>query len=309
MGKFSEAEALNSEDGLKADSIGEIKEAPTHQVSVSHRREPVAFESPTLTIISNSILAGIEPAKLEKIYELYAREQADLARRKYYHAMAKMQSAMTSSVKNVHVNFKSLKGDGVIDFRASNLNAIVSELRPLLDKFGFSFRFEERQSFEHQIVETTCILTHEDGHEEKSTMSGPYDYSGCKNNYQAAGSTVAYLRKLTLKAVTGMTEDDEYDEGYGASGAPKLNGEFAGGQQKTPASNGAFKKREAEKPKAVQDAMAKISPEQVRVLRRAIQNSKYDEEVVLFDNSISSLEEIPNARFNGILKSINSQKN
>jgi hypothetical protein len=47
-------------------------------------------------------------------------------------------------------------------------------------------------------------------------MTGPLDDSGNKNKIQQAGSTVTYLQRYTLLAVTGLSTQDQDDDGQGA---------------------------------------------------------------------------------------------
>ena len=60
----------------------------------------------------------------------------------------------------------------------------------------------------------TCILAHKDGHSEETTLTAPPDTSGSKNAIQSTGSSVTYLKRYTLEAVTGIvTSDDDNDGG------------------------------------------------------------------------------------------------
>ena len=62
-------------------------------------------------------------------------------------------------------------------------------------------------------MSVTCTLTHEQGHSESVTLSAPFDTSGSKNAIQAIGSTITYLERYTLLAITGLSASDMEDDG------------------------------------------------------------------------------------------------
>jgi hypothetical protein len=58
-------------------------------------------------------------------------------------------------------------------------------------------------------MEVTCFLRHVGGHQESASMGGPPDAGGAKNAIQARASTKTYLERYTLKAITGLSEQDD----------------------------------------------------------------------------------------------------
>jgi ERF superfamily len=68
----------------------------------------------------------------------------------------------------------------------------------------------------------TCILTHQMGHSEETTLAGAPDNSGSKNSIQAIGSTVTYLERYTLLAATGLAAANGDNDGQGAPKWEKL---------------------------------------------------------------------------------------
>ena len=64
-------------------------------------------------------------------------------------------------------------------------------------------------------IAVTCILTHEQGHSERTTLSGEADTSGNKNAIQAIGSAVTYFERYTLMSITGLAALDSDDDGQG----------------------------------------------------------------------------------------------
>ncbi len=65
-------------------------------------------------------------------------------------------------------------------------------------------------------VTVTCTLTHERGHRESVSITAPPDDSGKKNAIQRIGSTVTYLERYTLLAITGLAAHEQEDDGDSA---------------------------------------------------------------------------------------------
>lgn len=61
-------------------------------------------------------------------------------------------------------------------------------------------------------------MKHDMGHTEKRTLRAPRDDSGKKNFIQSMGSTISYLERYTLLAVTGLATHDMDDDGNAAGG-------------------------------------------------------------------------------------------
>src|SRR5690606_31904525 len=66
---------------------------------------------------------------------------------------------------------------------------------------------------EKDWMEVTCYLRHVGGHEESVSMGGPPDAGGAKNAIQARASTKTYLERYTLKAITGLSEQNDDTDG------------------------------------------------------------------------------------------------
>jgi len=86
-----------------------------------------------------------------------------------------------------------------------------------MSKHGLSASWHTKQ--DNGAVSVTCTITHLMGHKESVTLSAPPDNSGSKNNIQAIGSTVTYLQRYTLFAITGIAAADQDDDGQTAAPA------------------------------------------------------------------------------------------
>ncbi len=65
------------------------------------------------------------------------------------------------------------------------------------------------------VIAVTTRISHIQGHFEETTLSAPSDTSGSKNAIQAIGSTISYLQRYGILALTGLATTDQDDDGQG----------------------------------------------------------------------------------------------
>jgi hypothetical protein len=152
-----------------------------------------------------------DPAYMRELMQLQRDWEANNARKAYVSAMAKFKAEPLTIVKDKHVSFATSKGKTEYDH--ATIGNVVEAIGARLAACGFSFRWQTDQ-LEGGRISVTCIITHELGHSESTTLKAGADDSGGKNNIQSIASTVTYLQRYTLLAATGMaTRDQEDDDG------------------------------------------------------------------------------------------------
>lgn len=159
--------------------------------------------SQPMRLLEMAIQSNADVDKLEKLMALQERWNEQQAKKSYFDALSQMQSEMPVIRKLSRAEFSTAKG--VTSYSFAKLEDIVEQIKPLLSKFGFSFRFE--QSFDNGIS-INCITTHRDGHSEACSMVAGADMSGGKNAIQQIASTVTYLRRYTLTGAFGISTAD-----------------------------------------------------------------------------------------------------
>jgi len=143
----------------------------------------------------------ITPDSLDKLLKVQKDWEANEARKAFNQAFTKMQATLPPIEK-------TKKGH---NSKYAPYDKVVSAVRPHLKNHGFSFRHQTVES--DNKITITCILAHELGHSEQSTLSAPADTSGSKNAIQAIGSTNSYLKRYTLQDVVGIVTGDEDTDG------------------------------------------------------------------------------------------------
>lgn len=224
---------------------------------------PTAKAADPMQLLSIAVSQGADIDKLEKLMELQERWEANNARKAFDAAISAARAEIKPIVKTATVDFTSQKGR--THYKHETLDAIATQVDPILSAHGLSYRFRSRQ--ESGAVCITCILSHKDGHSEETELSGPPDMSGNKNSYQAVGSAATYLQRYTLKLALGLSAAKD-DDGGGAGGA---------------------------------DNQPRLTNGQISQLRKAMSVAGIDESALCARVKINRIEELQQARFDGAM--------
>jgi len=170
-------------------------------------------------LLQLAVQQGANLDQLERLMALQERWEATEARKAYDAAFSAFKAEAVVIIKNKSVSAGPLSGK-----KYAELFSVVNAVTPALSRNGLSSCWQITKDLTDWI-EVTCTLKHTSGHSEVVSMGGPPDIGGAKNPIQARASTVSYLQRYTLKAITGLSEqDDDMDGGHGADGEehPKL---------------------------------------------------------------------------------------
>lgn len=167
---------------------------------------PLVSANP-MAIIEMAIAKGAPVETLERLMALQERYEANEAKKEFALAMASAKSEIRPIVKAKAVDFTSAKGR--TNYQYEDLAGIADAVDPILAKHGLSYRFRSAQN--EGNISVTCILGHERGHTEETTLTAYRDESGNKNPIQAVGSTVTYLQRYTLKLALGLAATKDTD--------------------------------------------------------------------------------------------------
>lgn len=182
--------------------------------------EVVEQSSNTVTpmaMLNTAVQQGADIEKLEKLMALQERYEANEARKAWNQAMNALKADPPRVTKNKKVSYGS-KG-GRTEYDHATLDHMAGAVSNAMTPHGLSFRWETDQS--NGQITVTCIVSHRDGHSERTTLTAGADQSGGKNSIQAIGSAVSYLQRYTLKAAIGIAEEDQDDDGAATRPGPE----------------------------------------------------------------------------------------
>lgn len=171
-------------------------------------------ENSLAEMIKVAIAEKADLDKLEKLLTLHERHETNEARKAYHVAMAEFKANPPKIDKDKTVAFAT--STGKTSYNHASLANVTEKISAELSKHGLSASWITKQN---GAILVTCKITHIKGHSEETTLSAPADTSGSKNAIQAIGSTITYLERYTLLALTGLATYDQDDDGQ-ASGAP-----------------------------------------------------------------------------------------
>lgn len=146
--------------------------------------------------------------KLEKLMDLQRQWQAEQNRKAFFESFIEFQTECPDIRKAKGVSFKE---NGPITYHYAPLPDIIRQIKPFEKKHGFSHRWEFND--EKEVIKVTCLLTHRNGHTERTTMSSGVDNSPGKNSIQGRGSAIEYLKRYTLIGALGLSTTDSDIDG------------------------------------------------------------------------------------------------
>jgi len=169
-------------------------------------------------LIALAIQKDLDIDKLERLMVMKERWDAQQAQKAFYVALSKFQKLVPTLIKDKHVHYVTKSG-AVIDYDHTSLGKIQPQIQDAAAECGLSHRWEFNDG--PDLMEVTCILTHIEGHSERSSQSTPVDTSGNKSTIHGRQSSRTYLERSTVIGVYGLMSADKDDDGrQGQTGAP-----------------------------------------------------------------------------------------
>ncbi|MEN7529303.1 ERF family protein [Cupriavidus sp. DL-D2] len=201
-----------------AEDVIDVQAAPPRAAALPAQRQTgaLATTGPVTpdTLLLIAVEKGADPEYIGKLLDLRERGMAMAARQAYVKSMALFKTEPVTIRRSKEVGYKTREGD-FVGYTHAELSDVTDAVGPAMAKHGLSFAWNILQG--NGLITVECVVTHELGHSEKVVMSGPPDNSGKKNVIQQTASTITYLQRYTLLAVTGMSTKGMDDDGDGGA--------------------------------------------------------------------------------------------
>jgi hypothetical protein len=123
-------------------------------------------------------------------------------------SIAKLAAALVKAQAEVENATKDSRNPHFKSGYAS-LASVIDTTKPVLSKYGLAV--VQMPGFADGLATLDCRLVHESGEWIEGTAGAPLQ----KNDPQGVGSALTYLRRYSLAALTGITQED--DDGNAAS--------------------------------------------------------------------------------------------
>jgi hypothetical protein len=171
-----------------------------------------------MDLIDKALSSGTSVDQLEKLMALQERWSAAQARTAFVEALAAFKANPPTVVKDKKAAF----GSGKASYDYATLDQVSAVIGASLSRHGLSHRWEVEQ-LDGGAIRVTCVLTHVMGHSERASLQAGADQSGSKNSIQAIGSTVTYLERYTLLAITGLAAKGQDSDGSKTHDEPVID--------------------------------------------------------------------------------------
>lgn len=168
------------------------------------------LQTSPMQLLSLAIEKGTSIDQLERLMDLQERWEAKERRKLFFEALAKFQ-AKAPALKKAKIANVATRTGGSFQYKYADLGSITQEIKKPLSDAGLSYRWEFAENGDKMKV--TCIISHVAGHVETTTMEGPRDTSGAKNDIQQVGSTHTYLQRYTLIGALGLSTAEQDTDG------------------------------------------------------------------------------------------------
>ena len=169
----------------------------------------------SISLVQMAMQKNYDPAFIKEMMDLQERNEARVAKQAYHQAMAEFKKNAPKIEKDKKVSFNV--GNKTTEYSHANLATAAQKINTELSNNGLSAGWKTDQ--QNGSITVTCTITHKLGHSESTYLSAQPDTSGSKNAIQAMGSTISYLERYTLLALTGLAAHDQDDDGKG-TGTP-----------------------------------------------------------------------------------------
>lgn len=302
-GKPAKKLTKNEQRAASARRADAAKKKPGTAVAVDDpkKRQQVAAAAPQAppdqllaAIIRASADPACDPAKMRELIAIKRELDQDAAKAAFDDAFVAMQAELPSIRRDrrIEVRKKDARGERTGDIQQSTpyatFEAIMTVVKPLLTKHGFSLSFET-SPLDPVIVGDSVMerinvkgILSRKGHQRTSTFAVRPDNSGSKNPTQAQGSGQSYGKRyvtIALLNIVSHAPEDADTDGREGSFAHAKGGDMA---------------------ETVE--VETLSPEELGKLQRKVADCKVPITQVLAHYKIESLADLPSKLLSTAIK-------
>ena len=177
-------------------------------------------QSPAMAMIAvierAAMSKDIDIEKMERLLAMQERIMDRNAKASFAAALAEMTPKLPSIAERGSIKNNS----GNVQSRYALWEDIVSVIGPILSEHGFALTF--RTSSTDKSITVTGVLSHREGHSERTELTMPFDTSGSKNAVQSIGSSTSYGKRYTAGALLNLRTGD-IDDGGVAGGSQSIS--------------------------------------------------------------------------------------
>lgn len=166
-----------------------------------------------MEIIHEAVNKGMSPESLGKLVDLAERMDAANARKAFADAMARFGSICPPVQRRTENSQFQVTRDGrKVNRMYASLDDIAATIRKPLAECGLSYRWSNAVVDGGKLT-ITCVVSHELGHSESSSITLPTESRAGCSEAQKIGSINTYAQRYSLVNALGLTSCDEDTDG------------------------------------------------------------------------------------------------
>lgn len=169
---------------------------------------PTDAPNAVLGLLHAAVEKQADPDTLEKLTQLFHREQDREAAREFAAAMSRFQAVCPPVKKTGDLSYLNRSGTGRKSTYAT-LEDIDRTVKPLLTAEGMSFMWDSEVVDDR--VRATCTLLHRNTHTITAKFEAPVDSrkNDAVSDPQKHAAALTFARRQSLIQVVGLTDTDE----------------------------------------------------------------------------------------------------
>jgi len=168
-------------------------------------------DATTDLLLKMAVDKDLDIAKLEKLVELKTKEEERFFKHEFDNHFAEMQRDFVPAVKNKIVNDRT----GSPLYAYCPLETILKTYQPIINRHGFSYRWEEESIKEGKEVCVWCVVSGY-GHRERTPVEIPIlPGNSFTNSSQQRGSASTYGKRYSFMDAFGIIVEGEDDDARG----------------------------------------------------------------------------------------------
>lgn len=154
-------------------------------------------------LLSQAVDKGLPVETMERLLAMRKELVAEQAMKAYISAMSKFQSECPIIKRDSVVKGK----DGKERYRYAPLDSIVSQVKKVLTDNNLSYKFEEVK--DDKYATAVCVVTHIDGHSERSSFKVEIGAEEYMTNTQKYGARMTFAKRYAFCNAFGILTGDE----------------------------------------------------------------------------------------------------
>lgn len=202
---MSQADFLN--EAASHDLVPVARPIPSTNLSTTLAAPPVVsgHTANVLGLMQQGLDKGMTPEAMSQLVALYERVIERDAKAAFDIAKKALQAELPVIGKNKSYSLDDTKPP----VRYADLEKITRTIRPLLEKHGFTYAYDQQSDAD--AVTVICILTHEAGHSERYTFKAGWATNAKMSTMQKYASATTFGQRYSLRAALGLPigEDDD----------------------------------------------------------------------------------------------------